>query len=196
MDTIKNRLAEIMALSGKRQTDIAHDLGIPKSAISQYLSGKSTQMTSERVYQLSKYFGVSPAWLLGMSDEKNPVDIRKKVPILGTIAAGSPISAEENIIGYTYTDNHRISYALKVRGDSMIGSRIFDGDVVYVQTDTDYANGDIVVALVGEEATIKKYYRYGEEIVLQPTNPTMSEMRYKAEEVILEGKVIGVSFEI
>ena len=79
----------------------------------------------------------------------------------------------------------------------MIGARIFENDVVYVTRDADIENGDIVIALInGDDATIKRFYRYDNEIILKPENPTIKEQHYKPEEVQLLGKVKQVKFNL
>lgn len=77
MDTLKNRLDIAMKRAGKKQVDIIRDLGIPKASISQYLSGTSKQMDSERLYMISEYLHVNPVWLLGFDDTMN--DTEKKL---------------------------------------------------------------------------------------------------------------------
>lgn len=125
------------------------------------------------------------------------IPFTKTVPILGKIAAGQPIIALEEIEGYLPVTKECIDFALRVQGDSMINARIFNGDLVEVQKDACIENGDIVVALVdSENATVKRFYKYGDKIILKPENPTMKEMEFDVKDVWIIGKVIAVNFEV
>ncbi len=118
-----------------------------------------------------------------------------KVPIVGRVTAGMPILATENFEGYfdfplmnrSYAGNSL--FALRVRGTSMIGVGIMDGDVIVVRKQSAAENGDIVVALVGEEATVKTFYKENGHFRLQPENPTMEPII--VDEVIILGQVIS-----
>ena len=117
------------------------------------------------------------------------------VPVIGTVTAGQPITAIQDITGYIgfETDGYDPSelFALKIRGESMINAGILDGDIVIVRS-TNYAeNGDIVVALVdGEEATVKTFYKEKGHYRLQPENDTMEPLIF--DEVEILGRVIGL----
>ncbi|MBE6985635.1 MAG: transcriptional repressor LexA [Ruminococcaceae bacterium] len=95
----------------------------------------------------------------------------KGVPIIGVVTAGQPILAVENIEGYLPWDGDGDCFALRVRGDSMIEAGIFDGDKVIVRPQPTAEHGQIVVALLGEEATVKRLHRKDGEIWLMPENP-------------------------
>ena len=116
------------------------------------------------------------------------------IPILGRVAAGMPIMAAENREGSLTLDASLIknqeSFALRVNGDSMINAGILDGDIVVVRLQQGADNGDIVVALMGEEATVKRFYREKEKIRLQPENPTMEPIY--STDVDICGKVIAL----
>ncbi|HML37001.1 MAG TPA: S24 family peptidase [Bacillota bacterium] len=122
---------------------------------------------------------------------------KKQIPILGRISAGLPLLAVEHIEDYENVEDESLDYGLIVKGNSMIGARIFEDDVVYVSRDCCIENGDIVIALInGDDATIKRFYKYDNEIILKPENPTMKEQHYKPEEVQLLGKVKQVKFNL
>ena len=116
------------------------------------------------------------------------------LPLVGSVAAGSPILAEENIEEYVevppIAGGEDGEYVLRVAGDSMIDAGILDGDYVIVHRQETADNGEIVVALVGEEATVKRYFRESDHIRLQPENPTMEPIRTREAAVL--GKVVGV----
>ena len=116
------------------------------------------------------------------------------VPIIGTVAAGQPILAEQNIEGYfpiptEYMPNKQ-SFMLKVKGESMINAGIFDGDKVLVKQQATAENGDIVVALVDDSATVKTYYKENGHYRLQPENASMDPIIVDKCEIL--GKVFGV----
>ena len=119
------------------------------------------------------------------------------VPILGQVAAGKPILAEENILGTLALDRSMVRFSqtflLKVKGDSMIEAGIMDGDHVLVKVQTVAENGEIVVALVDEEATVKRFFHRGDKIMLQPENPHHQAMTFtKGDNFRILGKVMGV----
>lgn len=115
------------------------------------------------------------------------------VPLLGTVTAGQPILAVEQIEGYLpysgYVSRDKPLFALHVRGESMINAAILDGDVVIVEQTPTARNGDIVVALIGEEATVKRFYKEDGHFRLQPENDTMDPII--VDEVAILGKVVA-----
>lgn len=116
------------------------------------------------------------------------------VPIIGDVAAGTPILANQNIDGYCLLPadefGGRDVYMLRVRGDSMINVGIYDGDKVIVETCNTAENGEIVVALVDDSATVKRFYAEDGRYRLQPENDTMPPMYF--DDVCIQGKVIGL----
>jgi repressor LexA len=127
-----------------------------------------------------------------------PADEVARLPLLGQIAAGSPLLAEENVeerIAVPEPLGRSADFLLTVRGDSMIEAGILDGDTLVVRKQEDASNGDIVVALVGDdeganEATVKTFYRDSGRIRLQPENSTLEPIY--ADHVQVMGKVVGV----
>lgn len=118
----------------------------------------------------------------------------RNIPIIGTVAAGQPIFAEQNISGYFPLLADELPagdlFILNVRGDSMINIGIYDGDKVIVRQSPTAKNGDIVVALIGDSATVKTYYKENGHFRLQPENDTMEPIY--ANEVIILGIVVGL----
>ena len=116
------------------------------------------------------------------------------LPMVGQVAAGSPVLAEENIEDYVQIPDlaggDEGEYVLTVRGDSMIKAGIFEGDLVVVRPQDTATEGDIVVALLGEDATVKRFFRESDHIRLQPENDTMEPIRSR--EVKVLGRVVGV----
>jgi repressor LexA len=116
------------------------------------------------------------------------------LPLVGHVAAGTPILAEENIEEYVQVPplagGDQGEYVLRVRGDSMKNVGILQGDYVVVRPQDNATDGDIVVALVGEEATVKRYFKESDHVRLQPENETMEPIRSK--EVRVLGRVVGL----
>jgi repressor LexA len=116
------------------------------------------------------------------------------IPVLGTVAAGAPVLAEENIEDYVsvpaIAGGDEGEYVLRVRGDSMKDAGILEGDMVVVHAQDTAHDGDVVVALLGEEATVKRFFREPDHIRLQPENETMEPIRTK--EVRVLGRVVGL----
>ena len=116
------------------------------------------------------------------------------IPVVGNVAAGEPILAEENIEDYyevpSVIGGEGGDYILKVRGDSMKDAGILEGDFVVVRPADEARNGEIVVALIGDEATVKRFYRERNGIRLQPENKSHKPIRTKDAELL--GKVVGV----
>jgi repressor LexA len=120
--------------------------------------------------------------------------LRPGLPLVGQVAAGSPILAEENIEDYVQVPSiaggEDGEYVLRVRGESMKDAGILGGDFVVVRPQDTATDGEIIVALVGEEATVKRFFRESDHVRLQPENTAMEPIRSK--EVRILGRVVGV----
>ena len=116
------------------------------------------------------------------------------LPLVGQVAAGQPIVAEENIEEYIQTPSFAGGedgeFLLRVRGESMVDAGIIEGDLVVVRSQEHAQDGDIVVALVGEEATVKRFFQESDHVRLQPENETMEPIRSR--DVRILGKVVGL----
>jgi repressor LexA len=125
---------------------------------------------------------------------KSVVSGNTGLPLVGHVAAGQPILAEENIEDYVQVPEiaggDEGAFVLTVRGDSMVDAGILDGDYVVVRKQDTAADGEIVVALVGEEATVKRFFKESDHIRLQPENSTMEPIRTR--DVSIIGRVVGV----
>jgi len=120
--------------------------------------------------------------------------VRQGIPLVGQVAAGSPILAEENVEDYiqvpSIAGGDEGEYVLRVRGDSMKDAGILPGDYVVVRKQETADDGEIVVALVGEEATVKRFFRESDHIRLQPENDALEPIRTR--EAAVMGRVVGV----
>ncbi len=134
---------------------------------------------------------------VGSAVDKVSDALRSGLPIVGQVAAGSPVLAEENIEDYVQVPSiaggDQGEYVLRVRGESMKDAGILEGDFVVVRPQETATDGEIVVALVGdegEEATVKRFFREADHVRLQPENTTMQPIRSKDVQVL--GRVVGV----
>ena len=117
-----------------------------------------------------------------------------KIPLIGTVRAGLPLLAVENLEGYisipsSFFDSHD-EFALRVQGDSMINAGIYDKDIIIVKQTSTAENGEIVVALVEDSATVKRFYKEKDKIILHPENDEMQDLTY--DNVIILGVVKGL----
>lgn len=153
---------------GLSQEALAARLGYKdRSSIAKIESGK-VDLSQSKLERLSQIFQVSVHTLLGLQ----PVPSLHKIPVLGSIACGAPILAQEHIEGYTgIPEDIHADFALVCKGDSMVGARIFDGDMVYIRQQETVENGEIAAVLIDGEATLKRVRCYGDRISLEPENP-------------------------
>jgi repressor LexA len=131
-------------------------------------------------------------------DKAKEVVTPNGLPLVGQVAAGQPVLAEENIEDYVpvpqIAGGEKGEFVLRVRGDSMRDAGILAGDHVVVRRQATADNGDIVVALVGEEATVKRFFEESDHVRLQPENASMEPIRTRDAKVL--GKVVGVCRQV
>jgi repressor LexA len=138
--------------------------------------------------------------LVGRERSESPTAMLPKLPLVGQIAAGGPLLAEENVEDQlAVPETLRGDFLLRVKGDSMVNAGILDGDIVVVQRAQDARNGDIVVALAGDdetadEATVKRFFRESGRVRLQPENDSLEPIY--ANHVQILGRVTGVFREL
>ena len=213
--TFAQRLREGLDLRGMKQIELATRSGISKYSISHYLKG-DWEGKQDAVYELARALNVSEAWLMGYDvpaersapkvsvqlDKKPtippgfmPLPKMRKVPLIGAIACGDPITATQNREGDVNAPvDMRCDFALKCQGESMIGAGIHDGDVVYIRIQPEVENGEIAAVRIGEEATLKRVYLHNDYIELRPENPAFESIIRRREEmndVQIEGKAVG-----
>lgn len=192
MDSTANRIRQGMALANLKQADLVEMTGISKGALSSYLSGKYIPKQNN-IFLISKALNVSESWLMGndvpreRSNKLVDSNSAIKIPVLGRVAAGIPITATEYII-----DTEEISkvmasdgeyFGLQIKGDSM-EPKISNGDIVIVRKQSDADDGDLVIALVnGNDAVCKRLKKYKEGIALISTNPAYEPMYFNNKEV-------------
>lgn len=199
MRKFKDVLAQLRQERNISQRFLSEALGLSHSAIGMYESGKR-EPNYEILEMIADYFNVDMNYLLGKTlirnsyrelgdDETNYIDnlykIDKiKLPMLGTIACGEPIFADEDRESYVMVGTEiRADFCLKCQGDSMINARIHDGDIVFIRKQDIVDNGEIAAVIIDDEATLKRFYYYKEQnmVILRPENS-----KYK--DIILTGE--------
>lgn len=200
MGDFQQRLRQTMFFKGIRQKDISDRTGISDSKISSYVTGRY-KPNAETLAKIANALGVDAAWLAGEGPDAEPEEFTRvergfrEIPIVGRVAAGAPIFAIENQVdSLMVRDNRTGLFGLRIVGDSM-APRIMDGDLVVVQQQDDAKDGDIIIALIDDEATCKVIKKSAWGISLVPFNSSYAPFVYterEAEERMhIVGKVIG-----
>lgn len=190
---LKNSIADriMLAYRNSRLTyqELETRTGISKSALQRYITGETGKIPIDRLESIARALNVSAAYLMGweessLSDNITPMPEMKKIPLIGSIACGTPILAEENIEEYVNCPKSiRADFALTCKGDSMINARIFDGDVVYIRQQKTVNNGEIAAVMIEGEATLKRVRLFQDHIVLEPDNPLYKPFVYWNDEM-------------
>ncbi len=177
MSTFATILQNLLTEKNMKQSELSRLTKINKSSISEYLSG-NYQPKYKNILKIAQVLNVSPTIFL----EKSPDKEVTKLPILGKIAAGIPILAQENIEGYLPYDGNDADFCLRIHGDSMINARINDGDIVFIKQQATVENGEIAAVLINDSATLKRvYFLDNSSIQLRPENPKYKPMVFSKE---------------
>ena len=211
--TILKNLREEINLS---QQELADRLNVTRQTVSNYETNK--RLPNKEMFEvIADFFNVDMDYLYGMSDVKNkyqslinnsnidlasipgiilPVQM-KRIPILGIIACGDPIFAQENYDGYFMIDKNlpEADFILRAKGDSMIEANIFNGDLVFLKKTNDVDNGRIAAVLIDDEATLKRVNKDGKTVVLQPCNKNYKPIIIHdsdGKQVLILGEMVGV----
>lgn len=191
-ENIKKRRLELGISVGT----LAEKIGKNKATIYRYEDSSIENLPSNIIGPLAEALYTTPEALIGWSNVKG-VEINtkvRKIPILGKIAAGTPILAVENHEDYFDTSEFiTADFALQIQGDSMIGSRIYDGDFVFIRKQPTIDNGEIGAFLIDGEATLKIYNKQNSTVMLLSSNPAYPPIILTPDkENIVLGKLIGV----
>ena len=187
------RIKQLREELGKSKAQVARELQIPYTTFVNY-ENEAREPNSEVLIMIANYFHVSVDYLIGRTENRHgnglpvsnlvPLKHIIKVPIIGRIACGSPILAEQNYEGQTFCpDEVNADFALRCQGDSMIDANIQDGDIVFIKDTPEVENGEIAAVVVGEEATLKKVYYHGDTVTLIPANSSYEPMVFKKDEI-------------
>ena len=201
-DRIKSRRTEL----GLTVEELAHKMGYKdKSSISKIENGKA-DIPQSKIAAFADALQTTPAYLMGWEEQPEPkkptippgfepMPKMKKIPLIGSIACGEPITAEQNIEKMVDVPEYiRCDFSLTCHGDSMVDAGIHDKDVVYIRTQPEVENGEIAAVRIDGEATLKRVYYNPGTLTLMPANPAYAPMVYtgsQLEEVHIEGKAVG-----
>ena len=207
------RIKELREQKGINMREAARLLNMPYTTYVNYEKGMR-EPTSEVLIQLANFYNTSVDYIVGRSAldtssthpvlpfPKNisPMPEMKQIPLIGSIACGEPILAEEHIEEYINVPRHiHADFALTCKGDSMINARIFDGDMVYIRQQDTVENGEIAAVLIDGEATLKRVQLFEDHISLEPENPQYRPFVYWGEEmntVRILGKAVAFTSAI
>ena len=201
-ERMKQRRKEI----GFSAEKVAERLGVSPATIYRYEKGDIEKVPVDSLAELAKILQTTPAYLMGWDEQPEPkrptippgfepMPKMRKVPLIGAIACGEPITAIQNREGeIDAPEDMRCDFALRCKGDSMIGAGIHNGDAVYIHIQPEVENGEIAAVRIGEEATLKRVYLHADYIELRPENPAYESIirrRDEMNDVHIEGKAVG-----
>lgn len=203
--TVGERIRQLRLKAEITQQELADYLGVSKQAVYKYENNIVTNIPTDKVDAIASYLKVSPAYLMGWEEQIapkrpippgfEPLPKMRKVPLIGSIACGDPITAAQNIEGQIdVPEDIHCDFCLRCKGDSMSGAGIHDGDAVYIRIQPEVENGEIAAVRIGEEATLKRVYYTDSTLTLMPANPAYAPMVYTGDqlnEVHIEGKAVG-----
>ena len=198
---LSNNLKELRKAKGMTLEELAEAVGTSRQTIHRYENGVIANVPAEKVVSLAEALGVAPSELMGWEkstfniiEAENVLPIKvKRLPILGEIACGEPILANEDYESFTVADGDLdADFCLRAKGDSMTGARIFDGDIVFIRSQNAVDNGEIAAVVIEDEATLKRVYYYpdDEKLILSAENPKYAPLVYVGEE-LSQIKIIG-----
>ena len=204
MSTLNERIKELRTTHDFTLFELAQKLGVRDATLQRYESGKIKNVPYDIIIKLAAIFDCSPSYLMGWVEApsaviKNVDDIlpicTQKIPLLGTIAAGQPILADERLECYVDCGAEiHADFALRVRGDSMVNAFIRDGDIVFIRKQESVEQGEIAAVIIGDEVTLKRFHQYGDVVVLRAENASFKDMSFSLTEnddVRILGKAIA-----
>lgn len=194
-----------MSVTGKRMQErrkelgisadtLAEHLGVSRSTVFRYENGDIEKVPANLLSDIAKFLRTSEAFLMGWEDTSGsvitniyPIEL-KRFPLLGEIACGLPIYANEDRESYIMAGtNIKADFCLKAKGDSMVNARILDGDIVFIKKQDIVENGEIAAVIVNNdsEVTLKRFFYYAEKsmVILKAENPTYEDMIFTYEEL-------------
>ena len=196
----KNRLKLLRESMDLNKRELADKLGFSPSIISMYEAGER-KPSIENLEILADPFNVDINYLLGKTDYTTRIVnafnvqnlftlddkiLKKKIPLLGTIAAGEPILAEQNIEDYVDIESAvQADFCLRVKGSSMINAGIQDGDIVFIRKQPDVEDGEIAAVLIDDEATLKRVFKFKGEVQLRAENPKFKPITLNGDKNVL-----------
>lgn len=172
---LHERIKKCRLECGMTLLEVANALGVREATAQRYESGEIKNLKQATVLEMAKIFNCSPAYLMGCEEKSTGGN---SLPLLGKIAAGQPILATEDCEYFSPIKDTRADFCLRVKGDSMIGAGIKDGDIVFIRKQEYVDDGEIAAVLVEDEATLKRVYISDDAVTLISENPKYKPMVY------------------
>lgn len=207
--TIGERIKDLRLKAGMSQVELSQRIGISKQNLYKYENAVITNIPSDKIELIANVLNTTPAYLMGWEDVPNlPSNVYEvalhRLPMLGEIACGTPKFANEDRESYVLAGTDvRADFCLRANGDSMIGARIHDGDIVFIRRQEVVENGEVAAVLVNSdsEATLKRVFFYREKalLILKAENPKFEDMVYQDEElenVRILGKAVAFQSDV
>lgn len=209
------RIKDLRTSQGMTLEQVAEKVGVGKSTVRKWETGLIANMRRDKIAALADALNTSPMYLMGWSDEINPapaLDLSKfdniypvklkKFPLLGEIACGKPIFANEDRESYVLagSDIHA-DFCLRAKGDSMVNARILDGDIVFIRKQDMVDNGEIAAVAIGDDVTLKRVFYHPEQdlLILKAENSKYQDMIYsqnQLDQVYILGKAIAFQSDV
>ena len=208
--TVGDRIRQVRQEQDVTQQELADYIGVSKQAVYKYENNIVTNIPTDKVDAIAKRLKVSPAYLMGWEEQPEPkkpiippgfepMPTMDVVPLVGRIACGTPITAEENVEQMVCVPSRwHANFTLTCKGDSM-EPRIHDGDLVAIRSQPEVENGEIAAVRIDGEATLKHVYLHDSFIELRPENPAFNSIILSREDmnnVVIEGKAVGLCRDI
>ncbi len=186
------------------QEELGSMLGVQRAAVQKWECGTVKNLKRETIKKLSEIFEIPSSYFIDedYTNYSNVISFPKmnRIPLVGTIACGTPILANENLDGeVTVPEDINADFALRCKGDSMIDARIHNGDIVYIRQQPTVENGEIAAVLIDEEATLKRVYISDNTITLVACNSKYQPFVYTGEQlnqIHILGKAVGFTSTI
>lgn len=201
---IGDYIKKLRTEKGYSQEELGALLGVQRAAVQKWECGTVKNLKRETIKKLSEIFSVDPSSFIDndyMSLD-NIISLPKmnRIPILGTIACGTPILANENLEGETIIpEDIKADFALRCKGDSMIDARIMNGDIVYIRQQPTVENGEIAAVLIDDEATLKRVYLTENTVTLVACNSRYQPFVFSGEQlnkIRILGKAVGFTSSV
>lgn len=196
---IGDYIKKLRTENGFSQEQLGSMLGVQRAAVQKWECGTVKNLKRDTIKKLADIFNVPPSSFIDneyMSYD-NIISLPKmnKIPLVGTIACGTPVLATQNLDGeVTVPENINADFALRCKGDSMIDARITNGDIVYIRQQPTVENGEIAAVLIDEEATLKRVYISDNTVTLVACNSKYQPFVYTGEQlnqIRILGKAVG-----
>lgn len=204
--TFAKNFSHYLEAKGVTRADVSRFLGYPETTLANWANGVNYPRI-DKIQELADFFGIKKSDLIedkidaiiNRHPDLHPIRKIRSVPILGTIACGTPIWAEENFEGYIGIDPMHMDgeFALICKGDSMVDANIHDGDIVLMKKTSDVEDGRIAAVFIEDATTLKKVYKRDNSLVLQPCNSAYGPIVYSYDDaedkgIQILGECVGV----